>query len=224
MAHLRMVSFLKGNDSTIKGKQYWERHSLKVIMNNPGPTHLIWVPQMQALPWIKCRKGLSHPTKEQADSKAQRVRERKTPIYSFTALLSPSDLLSLPPLSYPLPLFLLVVFLNISLTQTHRHSLKYTHSTEFSSFTGTCQATSHFTLLCPWLRGESPAKCSHQTGHRTPQLYQLGLRDLDAPGQSNKINTYFWDGIATFSFIILKSKTNRQLVKRLKWYTWVWNW
>lgn len=82
------------NDSTIKGKQYWEWHSLKVIMNNPGPTHLLSVPQMQALPWIKCRKGLSHPTKEQADRKAQWARERKTPIYSFTALLSPSDLSS----------------------------------------------------------------------------------------------------------------------------------
>lgn len=121
------------NDSTIQGKQYWEWHSRKVIMNNPGPTHLLSVPQIQALPWIKCRKGLRHPVKEQADSKAQRVRERKTPIYSFTALFSPSDLLSLPPLSYTLPLFCSIVFLNLSLlTDTHTlieiHSFNSAHS------------------------------------------------------------------------------------------------
>lgn len=170
------------NDSTIKGKHYWEWHSLKVIMNNPGPTHLLSVPQMQALPWIKCRKGLSHPTKEQADRKAQWARERKTPIYSFTALLSPSDLLSLPPLSYPLPLFLLVVFLNLSLTQTYRHSLKYTHSTQLIHRHGSGSLTFHLAL--PLAERREP--CKVQPSHRTQDPATLSAW-TEGPGWSSTI-------------------------------------
>lgn len=149
-------------------------------MNNLGPTHLT-VPQMQALPWIKCRKELSHSTKQQTDSKVQRVRERKTPIYSFTASFSPSYLLSLPPLSYPLRLFLSAVLLPLWSFLSHKHTFKYAHS--LSSFTGTGQAASHFTLFCPRLTGQSPARCSHHKLHQPSQLNQV-WRCLNPPRRS----------------------------------------
>lgn len=179
------VSWKEMNDSTIKGKQFWEWHSLKVIMNNPGPTHLLSVPQIQALPWIKCRKGLSHPTKEQADSKAQRVRERKTPIYSFTALFSPSDLLSLPPLSYTLPLFCSIVFLNLSLL-TDTHTLIEIHS--FNSAHSQAQVRQphffFFYLALPLAERKEP--CKVQPSHRTQDPATLSAW-TEGPGYSRTI-------------------------------------
>lgn len=149
---------------------------------------------MQALPWIKCRKELSHPTKEQADSKAQRVRERKTPIYSFTALFSPSDLLSLPPLSYPL--FLLVVSLNLSLS--FAHILIQIHS--YNS------AHSQARVRQPHVSPCSASGWEERALQGAAITQDTGSQDLDALGQSNKIETFLQDGNAEFSFIILKSK------------------
>lgn len=150
-------------------------------MNNLGPTHLT-VPQMQALPWIKCRKELSHSTKQQADSKVQRVRERKTPIYSFTASFSPSYLLSLPPLSYPLRLFLSAVLLPLWSFLSHKH----THlNTLIHSAHSPAQVRQPHISPCsaPRLTGQSPARCSHHKRHQLSQLNQV-WRCLNPPRRS----------------------------------------
>lgn len=94
-------------------------------MNNPGPTHLLSVPQMQALPWIKCRKELraTPPNSRQTPRYREWVRESKTPIYSFTALFTLSDLLSQPPLS-----LFLSPSLKLSLSHAHSHLNTLIHS------------------------------------------------------------------------------------------------
>lgn len=201
----------------------WKWMTVRYKVNNIesdidiGPTHLLSVPQMQALPWIKCRKGLSHPTKEQADSKAQRVRERKTPIYSFTALFSPSDLLSLPLLSYPLSLGSL--FESFSLIDTHTlieiHSLNSAHS----------QARVRQPHISPcsapgWEeRALQGAAITQDTGSRNAVRLDWGtwmVRD-----NLTRSRPFLGMELASSHSSFWRA---RQLVARLKRNTWVWNW
>lgn len=130
-------------------------------MNNPGPTHLLSPPD--ASPALNKMQERTEPPHQRAGrqqgTESEREKDTHLQLYCLVqsvrlALTATSILSSLSPSS---------LFESFSLFRTHTHSNTLI---QLSSFAGTGQAASRFTLLCLWLRGESPARCSHHTGHR----------------------------------------------------------
>ncbi len=122
-----------------------------------------------------------------------------------------------------LPCFFLVsLFVSFSYTDTQAlieiHSFNSAHS----------QARVRQPHISPCSAPDWEERALHgAASHRTQDPVILSSLDWGTwmlQDNLTRSRHFFGNGIAKFSFIILKSKTNRQLVKRLKWYTWVWNW
>lgn len=128
-------------------------------MNNPGPTHLLSPPD--ASPALNKMQERTEPPHQRAGrqqgTESEREKDTHLQLYCLVqsvrlALTATSILSSLSPGS-----------LFESFSHTHTHSNTFI---QLSSFVGTGQAASHFTLLCLWLREESLTRCRHHTGHR----------------------------------------------------------
>lgn len=158
-----------------------------MIMNNPGPTHLLSPPD--ASPALNKMQERTEPPHQRAGrqqgTESEREKDTHLQLYCLVqsvrlALTTTSILSSLSPGS-------LFEFFFLSLIQIH--SFNSAHS-EAQPHVSPCSASG-------WEeRALQGAAITQDTGSQ----------DLDALGQSNKIKTFLQDGIAELSFIILKSK------------------
>lgn len=129
-------------------------------MNNTGPTHPSPPDASPALNKMQERTEPPHQRAgRQQGTESEREKDTHLQLYclvqSVRLALTATSIISSPSLS------LCSLFEYFSLTHTHTHSNTLI---QLSSFTGTGQAASHFTLLCLWLRGEP---CKVQPSHRT---------------------------------------------------------
>lgn len=182
------------NDSIEKGKQYWEWHSLEMIMNNPGPTHLLSPPD--ASPALNKMQERTEPPHQRAGrqqgTESEREKDTHLQLYclvqSVRLALTATSILSSPSLSPG------SLFESFSLT----HTLIQIHS--FSS------AHSQARVRQPHVSPCSASGWEERVLQGAAITQDTGTQDLDALGQFKKIETFQQDGIAEFSFIILKSK------------------
>lgn len=165
-----------------------------MIMNNPGPTHLPSPPD--ASPALNKMQERTEPPHQRAGRQqgtgSEREKDTHLQLYCLVqsvrlALTATSILSSLSPGS-PFEYF------SLSLA----HILIQIHS--FNS------AHSQARVRQPHVSPCSASGWEERALQGAAITQDTGSQDLDALGQSNKIETFLQDGIAEFSFIILKSK------------------